>query len=207
MKDFSSKCKVAAHALELPVIGAEHSENVSLGLRALLDKELAQDIESRKDRRKMLGEREPVEARSSNREWLQHAEIGMQVVRQHGFSLFRPRRVAVALQPGETLYFPRMATRSGEVRERACIANTAMNQRWLVLPENEDEHGRVQCPVWHVVVDFGPVGIHGLMYLKNGLSLRMTVMPDRLHQLMCCWTGGVSDACLMLRRLDTIVDV
>lgn len=202
MKDFCSKKRVVATCVERSDLDAEFSEHISLGLRLLLDKELDQDAEARKQRKRMLDKREPMEARTSNREWLQLTEHGMQAVRSHGFEIFRPSRVVNALKEAERLYFAMVPTRSGEKRKRACIVNRNTGERWLALLENEDELGGVECPVWHVVVDVAPVGLPGLQWSKNGLSLRMIAMPDRLHQLMRCWLGVVSDACLMLRRME-----
>ena len=138
----------------------------------------------------------------ANRQWLARVDFGMSIVRSHGLSVFVPRRRPTALQHGETLYFAEIPDGSGHTRMRACLENPSTGERWLALPENVDEHGNIDSPTWHVNADFGSVGFPGLVFLKNGLGLRMTAIPDRLHQLMCCWSGGVADANLMLKRLE-----
>ena len=158
----------------------EFSSSVTYGLRILLDKEIAQGVEPRKARRLMLDKQLVVEARAANSEWLLKAEHGMQVARGHGFSTFKPARRASALGPREKLYFPEMTTGSGESRKRACIYDKTTGKAALALIENQDEQGRAKCLVWHVVVDFGPVGMPGWPRSPHDSDARPPAPTDAL---------------------------
>ena len=188
----------ASEDLETP------DEFTAAGLRILLDRDLAQDAEARKQRRRELEKKYPQQARHPNKSWLRHIDFSMRQVRSHGLGIFRPRRAVGPLQENQTLYFAEVPDdHIGGTRRRACIYDDDRKTAWLALAENADDQGNVDCPVWHVVVDFASVGMPGLVYLKNGPpQLRMTALPDRLHQLMCCWNLGVTDARLMLRRIE-----
>ena len=203
IKDYRSKRKaVNAVLADGDVADADTVATVD-GLRALFDAELQQDEAARRQRRLDAMKFNRLPAREANRELIENLDQGMRAVRLHGLSLFRKTRgIALVSNEHQEFYIAEAESVFGGTRMRACVEDTQTGESWFCLDEDVDEDCAVDEPVWHCSADFGSIGFPGLQFLKNGLNLNMTAVPDRFHQLICCWKGGQSAAGLTLKSFE-----
>ena len=197
-----SRQEAAAERARIRHESREVDADAASMLKVMLSENLAEDAATRKKRRKDHAEATGVPDRWCNRRWLQAVDQQLRSVRPHGIKAFIPRRRLQRLCRHEHLYLARVEDPDGTVRRRACLENKQTGVRQLCLVGDTTAEKAVEFPCWHVCVDFAPIGYPGLSFVKNCLGARMTVVPDRFHQILCAWDAGVSSARCLLKKLE-----
>ena len=180
----------------------ECRESTTVALKRLLTQEALVDKVERQAYRKEMQKKFAGPPRMPNKEFIERVDYGFKVVRGQGLSEFLPAHKVGPLDALEQYYFTDMPAPGGGTRRRACILNSRTGARRLALVENLTADGSIRAPVWHVISDLGSVGFPGLAFLKNCVQLRMTALPDRLHQIVNCWQCALTSARLTLKRLE-----
>lgn len=182
-------------------LNGEYMESMTVALKRLLTHEASADKvvrqEYRKETQQCAGP-----PRMPNKEFIERVHQGLKVIRGRGFAEFLPAHKVGPFDGLERYYLADMPALAGGTRKRACIINTRTGHRRLALIENLAADGSIRAPVFASSQDGGSVGFPGLAFLKHGVQLRRTALPDGLHQLVNCWHCAVTSAKLTLKRLE-----
>ena len=149
--------------------------------------------------------------RKSNVQYVVAIDHALTAMHGVGLSAFEPRDPAVGpLDEHVRRYFvpltDLMPTEASpgkyhETERRSCLENTSTGARRLELPRGQGNLLRTL----HVTIDEGSIGFPALLWLMNGVKLRMSFWPDPCHRISnnLAWAQDVSG--LAVIRQETMV--
>eukprot|EP00971_Amphidinium_carterae_P350131 6491398-Amphidinium_carterae.2 len=169
-------------------------------LHLFLEQAASEDVEAKQKLKKHDFSQQVNAARKSNRQWLVAMDGLLKAGLGYGLQAFMVENAAGPLPKGATRYKCRLHAEDPE-SERACIV-VVNGSRYVEVPRSVIRGVKVPGPSLHIASDMGPVGKPALSYIRTRLNVRCTVTFDLYHRLVNDWVGGLTDADLLVVRLE-----
>eukprot|EP00971_Amphidinium_carterae_P351743 6492260-Amphidinium_carterae.3 len=169
-------------------------------LHLFLEQAATEDMEAKQNFKKHDFGHQVQAARKSNRQWLVSMDGLLKSGVGYGLQAFVVVRPAGALAKGAKRYKSRLSPEDPE-SERSCIV-LADGSRYVEVPRTSIRGVKVPGPVLHIASDMGPVGKPALSYMRTRLNLRCSVTYDLYHRLVNDWVGALTEANLLVVRLE-----